>query len=75
MSAVVRASSISPSRPAWSIALANAVPHSVTFNGESSGYIDSIADDLPLDGPGYATLANQLFFDKVAATDFGVVVV
>ena len=60
---------------AWVIGWANPVPHSVTFNGESSGYIDSVADDLPLDGPGYATIANQIFFDKTASTDFTVTVV
>jgi hypothetical protein len=59
----------------WSIGWANPVPHSVTFDGKSSGYIDSVADDLPLDGPGYQTLANQLFFDKAASTDFAVTVV
>jgi hypothetical protein len=60
---------------AWVIEWANPVPHSISFNGESSGYIDSIADDLPLDGPGYQTLASQLFFDRTAATDFTVTVV
>jgi hypothetical protein len=59
----------------WIIKWANAVPHSVTFTCEASGYIDSIGDDLPLDGPGYQSLANQIFFDKSAATDFAVAVV
>ena len=59
----------------WVIAWGNAVPHSVTFTGEASGYIDSIADDLPLDGPGYQALANQIFFDKAASLDFSVAVV
>lgn len=59
----------------WVVGWANAVPHSVTFTCEASGYIDSIADDLPLDGPGYQTLANQIFFDKTATTDFTVAVV
>ena len=39
------------------------------------GFIASIADDLPLDGPGYATVANEIFFDKTATTDFTVTVV
>jgi hypothetical protein len=60
---------------AWSIGWSIPTPHSVTIDGKASGYIDSIADDLPLDGPGYATLANQLFFDKTATTDFAVTVV
>jgi hypothetical protein len=59
----------------WVIEWANAVPHSVTFTCEASGYIDGISDDLPLDGPGYQSLANQIFFDKTATTDFAVVVV
>jgi hypothetical protein len=60
---------------AWVIAWSIPTPHSVTINGEASGYIDSVADDLPLDGPGYQTLASQLFFDKTATTDFTVTVV
>jgi hypothetical protein len=59
----------------WVVEWANAVPHSVTITCEASGYIDSIADDLPLDGPGYQTLANQIFFDKTATTDFAITVV
>lgn len=59
----------------WIIEWSNAVPHSVTFTCEASGYIDSVGDDLPLDGPGYQTIANQIFFDKTAAVDFSVAVV
>lgn len=59
----------------WVIEWANAVPHSVTITGEASGYIDTISDDLPLDGPGYQALANQIFFDKTASADFSIAVV
>ena len=50
-----------------------AAAHSLTFNLESSSYISNIADDLPLDGPGYQTIDIQAFFDKTAGTDFTMV--
>jgi len=59
----------------WVAGWANAVPKSVTITGEASGYIGGINDDLPLDGPGYQGLQNEIFFDKTAATDFTIAVV
>jgi hypothetical protein len=59
----------------WVVKWANAVPHSVTITAEGSGYIASVADDLPLDGAGYAAISNEIFFDKTATTDFAVAVV
>lgn len=59
----------------WIIAWGIATPHSVTITGEASGYIASIGDDLPLGGAAYQSLANQIFFDKTAATDFSIAVV
>jgi hypothetical protein len=47
--------------------------HTLTFNCESSSYVSSIGDDLPLDGAGYQTVDVQVFFDKTATTDFTMV--
>lgn len=44
--------------------------HSFNVACESSTYFSAIADDLPLDGPGYQTITAQVFFDKTASTDF-----
>ena len=40
-----------------------------TWTLEASSYFASVADDLPLNGIGYQTIGNEVFFDKSAATD------
>lgn len=43
-----------------------------SVNCESSTYLANVADDLPLDGPGYATVSGESFFDLSATTDFAI---
>ncbi len=47
---------------------------SFTFSVDckASTYFSNVADDLPLDGPGYQTISAQVFFDKSATTDFAI---
>jgi hypothetical protein len=46
--------------------------HSFSVNCEASTYMSNIADDLPLDGPGYQTISCAVFFDKTASADFAI---
>jgi len=43
--------------------------HTATFNMESTGYLTSIADKVPLGGNTYQQLTAASFWDRTAATD------
>jgi hypothetical protein len=46
--------------------------HGFSVNCQSSTYFSNVADDLPLDGPGYQNITGQVFFDKTGGTDFAI---
>lgn len=46
--------------------------HSLTFQCNSSAYMSTVDDDLPLDGPGYQAIGVEVFYDKTSNSDFAV---
>jgi hypothetical protein len=46
--------------------------HSLTVNCETTTYIGSIEDEIPLGGPAYQTIAFQVFYDPFSGSDISV---
>jgi hypothetical protein len=44
--------------------------HSMTITCETNTVFSDVADDLPLDGPGYQALSAQVFYDASNTADF-----
>lgn len=47
----------------------------ITFSCGTNSYHTNVADDLPLDGPGYQSIDDHSFFDLAATTDVAITAV
>lgn len=55
----------------WVVGFTRVSPsHALTFTCETNTYLGSVADDIPLDGPAYQTLAAEVFYDASNTNDF-----